>query len=61
MDKIKFFLEIKLYFFSTFRKFTVGGFVNQQIKKLWPYHCVECSKLQKVHTFRKTKHFSVKL
>ena len=29
-------LEIKLYFFSTFWKITVGGFVNQQIKKFWP-------------------------
>ena len=32
-DKIKkFFLEIKFYFFLTFRKITVGGFVNQLIK-----------------------------
>ena len=23
-------------FFSTFRKITVGGFVNQLIKKFWP-------------------------
>ena len=37
MDKIKnLILEIKFYFFSTFRKFTVGGFVNQLIKKFWP-------------------------
>ena len=34
-DKIKnFFLEIKFYFFPTFRKITVGGFVNQLIKKI---------------------------
>ena len=26
-------LESKLYFISTFRKITVGGFVNQLIKK----------------------------
>ena len=33
MDKIKKkILEIKFYFFSTFRKITVGGF----IKKFWP-------------------------
>ena len=32
MGKIFFFLEIKFYFFSTFRKFTVEGFVNQRIK-----------------------------
>ena len=32
-----FFLEIKFYFFPTFRKITVGGFVNQLIKKFWPY------------------------
>ena len=25
-------------FFSTFRKITVGGFVNQLIKKFWPYY-----------------------
>ena len=30
MDKI--ILEIKFYFFSTVRKITVGGFVNQLIK-----------------------------
>ena len=30
-------LEIKFYFFPTFRKITVGGFVNQLIKKIWPY------------------------
>ena len=33
----KIFLEIKFYFFPTFRKITVGGFVNQLIKKFWPY------------------------
>ena len=26
-----------LEFFLTFRKFTIGGFVNQPIKKIWPY------------------------
>ena len=31
-DKIK-----QLEFFSTFRKITVGRFVNQLIKKFWPY------------------------
>ena len=32
-DKIKkIILENKFYFFSTFRKITVGGFVNQLIK-----------------------------
>ena len=30
------FLEIKFYFFPTFQKITVGGFVNQLIKKFWP-------------------------
>ena len=35
-DKIKIFLEIKFYFFPTFRKITIGGFVNQLIKKFWP-------------------------
>ena len=33
MDKIKKYFRI---FFSTFRKITVGGFVNQLIKKFWP-------------------------
>ena len=33
VDKIKkIILEIKFYFFSTFLKITVGGFVNQLIK-----------------------------
>ena len=27
----------RVIFFSTFRKITVGGFVNQLIKKFWPY------------------------
>ena len=37
MAKIKkIILEIKFYFFSTFQKFTVGGLVNQLIKKFWP-------------------------
>ena len=31
-------LEITFYFFSTFRKITVGGFVNQLIKIFWPYN-----------------------
>ena len=36
-DKIKkIFFEIILV--STFRKITVGGFVNQLIKKFWPYN-----------------------
>ena len=35
-DCIKNKLEIEFYFFSTFRKITVGGFVNQLIKKFWP-------------------------
>ena len=26
------------FFFSTFQEITVGGFVNQLIKKFWPYH-----------------------
>ena len=30
----KIFLEIKFYFFPTFRKITVGEFVNQLIKKI---------------------------
>ena len=30
--------EIKFYFFPTFRKIAVGGFVNQLIKKFWPNH-----------------------
>ena len=25
------------FFFSTFWKITVGGFINQLIKKFWPY------------------------
>ena len=33
---MKIILEIK-FFFSTLRKITVGGFVNQLIKKFWPY------------------------
>ena len=37
MDKIKKKIEIKFHFFSTFQKITVGGFVNQLIKKFWPY------------------------
>ena len=28
--------QIEINFFSTFQKNTVGGFVNQQIKKFWP-------------------------
>ena len=28
---------MKFYFISTFLKITVGGFVNQLIKKIWPY------------------------
>ena len=32
-----FFLEIIFYFFTTFRKITEGRFVNQLIKKIWPY------------------------
>ena len=39
MDKIKtIILEIKFYFFSTFMKITVEGFVNQLIQKFWPKH-----------------------
>ena len=30
------FKKKKFRFFSTFQKITVGGFVNQLIKKLWP-------------------------
>ena len=42
MDKIKIKnLEIKFYFFYTLQKITVGGFVNQLIKKFWhKQHCV---------------------
>ena len=37
MDKImKIFLEIKFYFFPILWKITVGGFVNQLIKKFQP-------------------------
>ena len=32
--ELKIILVIKFYFFSTFRKITVGGFVNQLIKKI---------------------------
>ena len=39
---MKFFLEIKFYFFPTFRKIKVGGFVNQLIKKLGLNHCFVC-------------------
>ena len=35
-DKIKKNIEIKFYFFHTFRKIKVEGFVNQLIKKIWP-------------------------
>ena len=28
--------EIKFYFLTTFRKITIGGFVNQLIKEFWP-------------------------
>ena len=37
MDKIKDIFK-KLNFFSTLQKITVGGFVNQLIKKIWPKH-----------------------
>ena len=30
-----------MFFFSSFQKITVGGFVNQLIKKFWPYMFVE--------------------
>ena len=36
VDKIKQVLEIKFYSFSTFWNITVGGFVNQLIKNVWP-------------------------
>ena len=36
-DKIIFFFKLKFYFFPTLRKITVGGFVNQLIKKFRPY------------------------
>ena len=39
MDVIKkIILEIEFYFFSSFRTITVGGFVNQLIKKFLPYN-----------------------
>ena len=34
------FLNYNLTFFPTFRIITVGGFVNQLIKKFWPYYDV---------------------
>ena len=34
-DKVK--KNFRNYFFSTYRIITVGGFVNQLIKKFWPY------------------------
>ena len=33
---MKIILEIDFFFLSTLRKITVGGFVNQLIKKFWP-------------------------
>ena len=33
-------LSLQLIVFSTFGKITVGGFVNQLIKKFWP-KCVD--------------------
>ena len=36
VDKIKKELEIIFFSFPTFRKITVGGFVNQLIEKFWP-------------------------
>ena len=35
-DKIKKNLGNKILLFPTFRKITVGGLVNQLIKKFWP-------------------------
>ena len=35
--------EDKIDFFSTPRKITVGGFVNQLIKKIWHYYLI-CSR-----------------
>ena len=32
-------LEINFIFFPAFQKITVGGFVNQLIKKIWPKYC----------------------
>ena len=46
MDKIKkVFLENKFYFFPTFRKITVEGFVNQLIKIFWPWFCIDVIKV----------------
>ena len=42
----KIIFENKILFFSTFRKITVGGFVNQLIKKFWPkfsYSHLKCN------------------
>ena len=30
--------DFRIVVFSTFRKITVGGFVNQLIKQFWPYY-----------------------
>ena len=35
-QNIKINLKIKFLFFPSVRKITVGGFVNQLIKKIWP-------------------------
>ena len=40
LKNILFFFNKQIYFFSTFRKYTVGGFVSELIKKLWP-KCVD--------------------
>ena len=40
---------MKFYFFSTFRKITVGGFVNQLIKKFWPKHSAHVLPLQQLN------------
>ena len=39
-DKIKFFFRNQILFFSYFPEITVGGFVNQLIKKFWPNACI---------------------
>ena len=56
MDKIKTNLEIKFYFFFTFRKFTVGVFVNQLIKKSSPSSKLWMGQICLLTLFRENKY-----
>ena len=60
-DKIKkkTILEFKFYFLSTFRKITVGGFVNQVIKKFLPKLTCTGSTHQKANSFHRSDFVAV--